>query len=222
MTTYNIRDRAGLFRSGQVDTPDVKNSAISLAKLNQDIFDYIDTSISTAQGGYATETYVDTEVATKQNTLVSGTNIKTVNGNSILGSGDLVVSPIEQVVTTTTTSAELLDTFPSINYRSAEYFITTSSENGFSAFKLILVHDDTNVYYTTHSIVGNTNSGDITAEISTGDVNVYFTATNASTQIKFVRTTISGPVIAQLPLNLSQGSGTFDLELDFGTLDLDS
>lgn len=28
----------------------------------------------------------------KQNTLVSGTNIKTVNGNTILGSGDLVVS----------------------------------------------------------------------------------------------------------------------------------
>lgn len=31
-------------------------------------------------------------LATKQNTLVSGTNIKTVNGSSVLGSGDLVVS----------------------------------------------------------------------------------------------------------------------------------
>ena len=31
------------------------------------------------------------ELATKQNTLVSGTNIKTINGESILGSGDITV-----------------------------------------------------------------------------------------------------------------------------------
>lgn len=35
---------------------------------------------------------LETAVNGKQATLVSGTNIKTVNGNSILGSGDLVVS----------------------------------------------------------------------------------------------------------------------------------
>ena len=33
-----------------------------------------------------------TDVAAKQDTLVSSTNIKTVNGNSLLGSGDLVIS----------------------------------------------------------------------------------------------------------------------------------
>ena len=48
----------------------------------------------------------DTQLATKQDKLVSGTNIKTINGNSILGSGDLTISadkvfsiPIEQVIT---------------------------------------------------------------------------------------------------------------------------
>lgn len=35
---------------------------------------------------------VSTEVGGKQDTLVSGTNIKTVNGQSLLGSGDIVVS----------------------------------------------------------------------------------------------------------------------------------
>ena len=35
---------------------------------------------------------VATSLANKQNTLVSGTNIKTINGNSLLGSGDLVIS----------------------------------------------------------------------------------------------------------------------------------
>lgn len=35
--------------------------------------------------------YVDTQDKTKQDTLVSGTNIKTVNGSSILGSGDISI-----------------------------------------------------------------------------------------------------------------------------------
>ena len=37
-------------------------------------------------------TGLDTSLSGKQSTLVSGTNIKTVNGNSILGSGDLTIS----------------------------------------------------------------------------------------------------------------------------------
>lgn len=34
---------------------------------------------------------LSTELSTKQDTLVSGTNIKTINGNSILGSGDIII-----------------------------------------------------------------------------------------------------------------------------------
>lgn len=58
--------------------------------------------------GYATETWVNTQIAnfltqsqiqtlintaiaSKQDTLVSGTNIKTINNNSILGSGDISI-----------------------------------------------------------------------------------------------------------------------------------
>lgn len=42
--------------------------------------------------GYATESYVTTAVSTKQDTLVSGTNIKTINGENLLGSGDITIS----------------------------------------------------------------------------------------------------------------------------------
>lgn len=38
-----------------------------------------------------TKTEVDTAVGTKQDTLVSGTNIKAINGQSLVGSGDLAV-----------------------------------------------------------------------------------------------------------------------------------
>jgi microcystin-dependent protein len=41
-----------------------------------------------------TKTEVDNSLATKQATLVSGTNIKTVNGGSLLGSGDLTIEGV--------------------------------------------------------------------------------------------------------------------------------
>lgn len=43
-------------------------------------------------GTLSSQTDLNTALNAKQNTLVSATNIKTINGNSILGSGDLVVS----------------------------------------------------------------------------------------------------------------------------------
>lgn len=46
----------------------------------------------TNQSGYALKTYVDSGLATKQATLVSGTNIKTINNQSILGSGNIDTS----------------------------------------------------------------------------------------------------------------------------------
>ena len=39
-----------------------------------------------------TKTYVDTQLTDKQDKLVSGTNIKTINGSTILGSGDITIS----------------------------------------------------------------------------------------------------------------------------------
>jgi hypothetical protein len=46
-----------------------------------------------AQGGGSTDTTsLSNRINTKQATLVSGTNIKTINGESLLGSGDIVIS----------------------------------------------------------------------------------------------------------------------------------
>lgn len=41
---------------------------------------------------YPSQKAVKTAVDAKQDTLVSATNIKTINGNSVLGSGDLTIS----------------------------------------------------------------------------------------------------------------------------------
>jgi hypothetical protein len=50
------------------------------------------TSQLTNGAGFATTTDVTNAVAGKQSTLVSGTNIKTVNGTSLLGSGDIIIA----------------------------------------------------------------------------------------------------------------------------------
>lgn len=41
---------------------------------------------------FYTKAEVDSQLATKQNTLTSGTNIKTINNESILGSGNITIS----------------------------------------------------------------------------------------------------------------------------------
>lgn len=54
-----------------------------------------------------TKTENDTQLATKQNTLVSGTNIKTINNNSLLGSGNISISSgnVDSTMSTTSTNA---------------------------------------------------------------------------------------------------------------------
>lgn len=56
-------------------------------------------------GTLSTQTDLQSELDDKQDTLVSGTNIKTINGTSVLGSGDLAISgggggaPATQILT---------------------------------------------------------------------------------------------------------------------------
>ena len=49
-------------------------------------------SWGTITGTLSNQTDLDTALRAKQNSLVSGTSIKTINGNSVLGSGDLSIS----------------------------------------------------------------------------------------------------------------------------------
>jgi hypothetical protein len=55
--------------------------------------DLIEISESNGAGGYVTKSVTGGNIiGSKQDTLVSGTNVKTINSNSILGSGDLVIA----------------------------------------------------------------------------------------------------------------------------------
>jgi hypothetical protein len=61
-----------------------------------DVFPIVDIATNTTQkvqvGNLPVQTAVTTALATKQDTLVSGTNIKTLNSTSLLGSGNIVLT----------------------------------------------------------------------------------------------------------------------------------
>lgn len=69
--------------------------------------------------GYANKS----ELNSKQETLVSGTNVKTINGQSILGSGDLKIATMP--LSTSTSSTMSLS--PNIYYRNTSTSLTSLS-----------------------------------------------------------------------------------------------
>ena len=73
---------------------DIKISQLTAKGATISSTDLIEISESNGAGGYITKSVTGANIiGSKQETLVSGTNIKTLNSNSILGSGDLAVQP---------------------------------------------------------------------------------------------------------------------------------
>lgn len=70
----------------------LKANSASLGTLATQNGTFSGTSSGTNTGDNATNSQYSGLAASKQDTLVSGTNIKTINGASVLGAGDLVVS----------------------------------------------------------------------------------------------------------------------------------
>ncbi len=82
--TNNAANPLYLYSSNNLsDLTDVSQAKTNLALNNVDNTSDANKPVSTAQA---------TAINAKQNTLVSATNIKTINGASVLGSGDLVVT----------------------------------------------------------------------------------------------------------------------------------
>lgn len=103
-TPYNSTNPNG-YQANKIETIKVNGTTqtitskavdISVPTNNNQLTNGAGYITSSALSGYATETYVDTELASKQDTLVSGTNIKTINSTSILGSGNISVATSAQ------------------------------------------------------------------------------------------------------------------------------
>lgn len=85
-TTYNIEDENA---SKTVELTQAQYDALETKEPNTY---YVITDATAADmANYYTKAQTDTALATKQATLVSGTNIKTINNESILGEGNITI-----------------------------------------------------------------------------------------------------------------------------------
>ena len=97
--------------------------------------------VPTTNNQLVNKKYVDDSLVSKQDILVSGSNVKTINNESILGSGDISITGKLPSITTATNIWELeegiYDVGPSVNlyYKSGGY-VTTSSY-GFGVFLFV-------------------------------------------------------------------------------------
>ena len=81
---------------------DITSNVISVTGVPLTLDDNVTSGSSNPVKSSGIYSFVTGETATKQDTLVSQTNIKSINGNSILGSGDLTVSTLNAEVSGTT------------------------------------------------------------------------------------------------------------------------
>lgn len=92
-------DATAFVKDGMVDNVEISSGYLVITfntdagkqAINIALTDIFDPS------NYMTKNETETALAGKQATLVSGTNIKTINGNSILGEGNLVIESGSQI-----------------------------------------------------------------------------------------------------------------------------
>lgn len=92
-------DTATTYTKTEVDTELLKKANTATTYTKTDIDGFLAAKANTATT--YTKTEVDTALTGKQDTLVSGSNIKTINGSTILGSGDLSLSGLSTYDETT-------------------------------------------------------------------------------------------------------------------------
>ena len=114
--------------------------------------------------------------------------------SSITSNTDVTVgttSIVGNTFTTSSTSQVSVDSFDKTVYRSAKYFVQMTSSTSYHIIELILTHDGTTVYLAQYGEVYTGSSlGTFDATITSSTLNLLFTATNSTTTVKLLRTTL--------------------------------
>ncbi|CAB4162802.1 hypothetical protein UFOVP787_122 [uncultured Caudovirales phage] len=94
------------------------------------------------------------------------------------------------VVTTTGTSAQIIDSYAISSYNAAEYVISVNdnNNNNYSVTKLMSFHDTGNAYVTEYSLMySNSTPGTFSANANSTHVRIYFAPTSSNTTTKIAR-----------------------------------
>lgn len=138
-------------------------------------------SSTNAQSGTA----VASAISTKQDTLVSGTNIKTINSTSLLGSGDISVGTVTSVNNTSPINGNVTLSIPSVDqsYNSASSNAQSGVAIAGAGFLTEVTSSDVidGLGYTPVNKVGDTMTGGLCVETSTPAIDLKDTVEVAGT-----------------------------------------
>lgn len=132
--------------------------------------------------------------------LVAGSNVtitpdalnKTITISSSGGSGGDSYTSNGNILTTSTTSNQVLDSFDSTQYRTVKYIIQAISGSDIHSSEVILTHNDTDTFASQYGVVKSSSSVlfTLSSTMNSGNVELLITPTNAATQIDFIRTSM--------------------------------
>jgi uncharacterized delta-60 repeat protein len=143
-----------------------------------------DATWGSITGTLSSQTDLQNALNAKQATLVSGTNIKTINGTSLLGSGDIVISGGDGGgATTYTTGNQYTEQGLAWNTFSDPNIIVVIPDEwtDTNALNLLLSQPSGTVYNVDLSIFGEPATGTLTTTSAWTDEGGFFTATVTST-----------------------------------------
>jgi len=94
--------------------------------------------------------------------------------------------------TTSSTAQVAIDSFAIATYRSAKYMVQMTSGSSYHVIELVVLHDGTTPSIAQYGeIFTGSSLGTFDASITTGNLSLLLTATNATTVVKMVRTNIA-------------------------------
>lgn len=134
------------------------------------------------------------------NTITIGSNTSTVTVRNDLDVSGIIDSPSIMVgdlysrrsAIPINSANTVVDSFPIGDFRSAKYTVRASSDLGYQALEVLLVHDDINsivtIYGSLSTAVGNVDIVTLSTAISSGNVELRATGFEANTKVNLMGT----------------------------------
>jgi hypothetical protein len=207
-------------------TADGANANVSFSSIGGPAFDQANSAFDQANSAYAQANAAYTAANNAKVTVFANNasaiptqNINFVNTStvSVSVSADASNANVQFDLTelqynTSTTTAEVVDSWSAINFRSGKYHMQVENFIGFLSTDLMLIHDGntTNLNLFGGASLGG-NTGVFTSDITSGFVRLLFTPNETTTNLTFTRKLLQNRSIEVLPTDLMLGINTYDL-----------
>lgn len=219
VTAYTPVDLTNYYTTGE--TVDLVESAVTRVEGEIPTVPTSNTAFTNDAGyitgvdlsNYATTGDVQTAVSGKQDTLVSGTNIKTINNQSLLGSGNIDIQGGTGGTSCTVDEKEVLENYNEIkygNYQSKVYYTYsgTPTDNQYS-YSFNVYNGSNNTY-----VNGYVNFGTGGHTGNTSGWDTYYSVTWDSANTRFLFTTNTGYYIH----SMNRSNSRVYLQVPLGTV----